>query len=444
MAERWRPIARRPDLKPRTTQTFSEILRDPIVVVVGVCAIALTMGFLFKGQCLQPWDGRQYARGCYNDIQPLYGIRLFADRNQDGITERVSPYVDGRLENGELKDGGIEYPVLTGVFMWFSGIFAQDSNSYLRISALLLAPFGIMAAYLLARMAAWRALMWAAAPALVLYAFHNWDLLVVAAAVTGFWFWSRGRPIAAAVAFGIGAALKMYPLLFVVPLAAEAWQRQDRRTAVRVLAAGAGGFLAVNLPFMLAGFEGWSATYEFHRLRGPNFDNIWQWPQFGLPAMSPQTLNLVTALLTGIFLVVALRIGLVTARREGRYPFIPVCAAFLAAFMLFSKVHSPQYALWILPFFVLLRVHWAWWAAYSVVDLIVYWGTFRFFYDSSILQIQEPLFARGSMVFGVWIRAALLVVLFFVFLRSRSVVEMTEPSPAEPAPARARPAPATS
>ena len=46
-----------------------------------------------------------------------------------------------------------------------------------------MAPFGLATAWLLGRLTRWRALIWALGPPLVLYAFHNWDLPVVACAV---------------------------------------------------------------------------------------------------------------------------------------------------------------------------------------------------------------------------------------------------------------------
>jgi len=122
--------------------------------------------------------------------------------------------------------------------------------------------------------------------------------------------------------------------------------------------------------------------------------------------------------------VVALGFGWLRGKATGTYPFVQVSAALLVAFLLWNKVHSPQYTLWLLPFFVLvpLRPPWAigWWAAYSVVDLLVYVGVFRYFYDFSYRGLTEGTLAHGTMVFGVWTRAALLLALFLVFLFARS------------------------
>jgi hypothetical protein len=61
-----------------------------------------------------------------------------------------------------------------------------------------------------------------------------------------------------------------------------------------------------------------------------------------------------------------------------------------------------------------------WWVAYSVVDLAVYVGIFRWFYDFSY-QGEDFTFFKKLMIAGVWGRAFLLAVLYFLFLRARAV-----------------------
>lgn len=378
---------------------------------MAVCLLTLLGGYLFKAQCTaaEGWDGRQYSRLCYNDIQPLYGVRE--------IGSRTFPYVNGELTDQELTGGAIEYPVLTGLFMWLAGLLVADANAYLRVSALLLAPVGVLTAYLLARMRGPRSLMWAAAPALVLYAFHNWDLLAVAAAVAGMWFWWRGAPLWAAVAFGVGGAFKLYPAFLLAPLALYELKERGLQAAVRTALVGGGTLAAINLPFALVNFEGWSATYRFHSARVGNFDSIWN---LGFPHLGADALNLVTGGLTALAFVAALAVGWRRSRTDGVYPFLEVGAALVAAFLLFSKVHSPQYTLWLLPFLVMTRVHLGWWIAYSIVDLFVYVGVFRWFYDS-IYEGQDFTLFKKMMIAGVWGRAALLLALYVVFLQVRTL-----------------------
>lgn len=398
-------------------------------LAAAVCVIALSAGFLLK-ECtalrevwklsgvlprLYTWSARAqmgHLLVCHSDIRNLYSERGI-------ISEGTFPYVHGRLKRDGDFRGDVEYPVLTGLFMWMSGRLASNADQYYRINALLLAPIGLFVGYLLDRLVGPRALLWAAAPALTLYAFHNWDLLVVAATVSGIWFWTRGRPGWAGLFFGIGAALKMYPLLLLAPLVLESWSTGDRPGAAAGAGAGIAAVALVNLPFILLNFAGWFAPYEFHRLRGPNYDTIWN---LVLPVMSTKVLNLLTAGLVGISCFFALLFGSLRARKEHIFPFVQVCSAMVAGFLLWNKIHSPQYALWLLPFLALTSVSVVWWVGYSLIDILLYVGIFV------VGRINLDLI-KPALVFAVSARAVLLLGLWFAFLRSRAVHRERETLP---------------
>ncbi|MBA2273109.1 MAG: DUF2029 domain-containing protein [Actinobacteria bacterium] len=371
--------------------------------------MTLGAGWALKAGCLAPWDGRQYRTLCYNDIQPLYTGRA--------IDRGTFPYIHGALVGGELTDGAIEYPVLTGIFMWASGSLATGPDSYLKVSALLLAPFGLLTAGVLTNMTGWRGLLWAAAPALVLYGFHNWDLLVVAAVVGAVWAWRRGLTLWSAGLLGLGGALKLYPLLFVVPLVLDEWRRSRRGGMQAALVAGA-TVVAANAPFFVQNPAGWWATYAFHRLRTADFNTVWAW---GWPSAGAEVINTVTLVAIAASCVALLVWAWYTTRGAPGFPWLQVSAASLAAFLLWNKVHSPQYVLWLLPFFVLLRVRLWWWAAYSLVDLVLYVGIFRWFYDSAYLGLDFTP-AKVALISAVWGRAALLAMLIVVFMRAPAAV----------------------
>lgn len=394
-------------------------------VVVAVCTVVLFSGLALKAQCLNArGDEARASFGpfCYNDIQPLYTHRSL---------EAEFPYLTGELARGELVGATLEYPVLTGLFMWVPTLVADNAAEYFKITVWLLFPFGLLSSYLLALMASWRALILAAAPALAFYAFHNWDLLVVAATLAGFYQWQRGRYLGAAGAFGIGIALKLYPALFLVALAVERLAQGDRRRTLGVLAAGFGIFALVNLPFAVLNFDGWIATYTFHSERLPNLDHMWSWLSPNMSFRSDSSvivINRVTTLLLvtsfGVITVAALR-----RRDAAGFPFVQLCAALLAAFLLWNKVHSPQYTLWLLPFFALLDLRWMWWSAYWVVDAVVYVGVFGWF--RQLEEIGDAVtwsLPKTLMVSGAWLRSALLLLLVIQFLRSRETLKITSES----------------
>ncbi|MEU7630147.1 hypothetical protein AB0C34_09205 [Nocardia sp. NPDC049220] len=413
-------------------------------VVVLLCGLTLVLAYMNKARCAGPpfdADGRSTVFDiakdsdvCYSDIQFLWLGR--------DINEHVFPYVGGGItDDGALVGGAVEYPVLSGVLMWLGALGADNDAEFLRHSALLLAPFALLTAWMLARLAGPAALLWAAGPPLVLYAFHNWELPVVCMAVAAVYIMGcstryslRTRGIVAAVLLGLGFCLKLYPGIFLLPLLAyvltggdEGDRDRDRGLDVRgaLLTAGAaiGTVVAVNLPFALAGYEGWRASFTFQQLRQADIttNSIWYWglrPMFGQGAEGEtafqQVVSVISPLLVIAAFALAMWLGGKRYLRTGVFPWVGVSGAMLCGFLVFHKVHSPQYTLWLVPFLVLLQVPWWLIGSYLVADAAIGIGVFRYFY--SMGSGTSVALMENVVQFGVWGRAGLLVVLFFVFL----------------------------
>jgi uncharacterized membrane protein len=235
----------------------------------------------------------------------------------------------------------------------------------------------------------------------------------------------------AGVLLGLGFAFKLYPGAFVLPLAlyvltASRPGRLDWRGAVRVPIAAAAAVVLVNVPFMIAGYEGWRASFTFQQLRKVDFttNSIWFWgfrPESDPDDVAFQsTMNWLSPTLVLLSFAVAVAVGWLRFRREGTYPWVGVSAAMLCGFLLLHKVHSPQYTLWLLPFFVLAQVPWSLVVAYLLADLSMGVGIFRWYYQlhNGIPSGIYDGFAAQAVTIGVWGRAALLVALFVVFLRA--------------------------
>jgi uncharacterized membrane protein len=439
--------------------------RVAMVAIVLCCGVTLLFGYLNKDRCTGPtYDSfgrsadlilRSERDVCYSDIQYLW-----VGRN---IDQHVFPYIHGGINQaGQLFGGSIEYPVLTGLLMWAGAVFAHNDHDFLLDSAILLAPFALFTAWMLGKLARWRSLLWALGPPLVLYAFHNWDLAVVGCAVGAVYVVHRGwgrhganrpllhRALVAAVLLGLGFAFKLYPAIFALPLMfyvatggpggrdLPPGKRWYLKGAFAVAATVTATVVAVNLPFMLIGFRGWAASFTFQELRTVDIttNSIWFW---GFrPYSDPSNVgfqHLVDILSPSLILVsfvAACVLGWLRYRRDGTYPWVAVSAAMLCGFLLFHKVHSPQYTLWLVPMFVLMRVRAVWVVLYYLADIAMGIGIFRYYYA---ITFNKPYgiydgWAAQATALGVWGRAALLAVLFFAFLWSRSTVDEADTSPA--------------
>ncbi len=429
-----------------------------------LCALTLGVGYANKARCIGPSfdsQGRstpdlsmRVARDvCYSDIQYLWVGR--------DVDRHVFPYVSGgyNAESKTLFGGSLEYPVLTGLAIWVAAGPSSTDGQFLRHTAVLLGLAGLLTAALLAWLAGLRSWWFALAPPLVLYAFHNWDLFSVAATVLAFWVLLRAsrpvggertggtisRPlplIGAAVALGIGAGFKLYPLMFALPVAlwlgAGGWRPAagaarpvlNRWFCATAFAVGAAAvFAAVNLPFAVAGRAGWWASFQFQWSRPIDVttNTIWFWgarPYSNSDNDAVQhTLALIATGTTLAALLLACLFGWLRYDRRRGYPWLQVCAAMVCGYLLFNKVHSPQFTLWLLPFFVLLRIRSGWILSYFVVDAAIGIGFFRWQY---LIGSGRPSSAYDALspqlvLIGVWGRAALLIALFVVFLRAEVV-----------------------
>jgi uncharacterized membrane protein len=433
-------------------QPLARTSRVVLAILVLLTGVTLLLGYANKARCAGPgfddagrstpdYELRMERDVCYSDIQHLWLGR--------DIDQHVFPYLTGSITpDGRLVGGTVEYPVLTGLLIWGGALYAHTDAGFLLGSALLMAPFGLATGWLLGRLSRWRALLWAVGPPLVLYAFHNWDLPVVAcaaAAVFAVHGWRTDRSLAqrglvAGVLLGLGFAFKLYPGAFVLPLAlylltASRPGRLDWPAALRVAAAAAITVVVVNVPFMIAGYEGWRASFTFQQLRKVDLttNSIWFWgfrPESGPDNVEFQaTMDWLSPALVLLSFAAAVAVGWWRYRREGSYPWVAVSAAMLCGFLLLHKVHSPQYTLWLLPFFVLVQVPWSLVVAYLLADLAMGIGIFRWYYQihAGVASGIYDGFAAQAVTIGVWGRAALLVALFVVFLRVPDRLAATAP-----------------
>ena len=185
-------------------------------------------------------------------------------------------------------------------------------------------------------------------------------------------------------------------------------------------AVGIGTFALINLPFVVLSPSGWAVAYRFQSLHWPNHDSLWgvlaRTFDLDLPAINAWSTVATLAVFGALTLVTVRR-----ARREDRYPFLPACAALLAGFLLVGKVHSPQYALWLIPLFVVARIRFVWYILFVAGNVVMYLAIF----GVSVWSIH----ARDVLVtWSVWARTATLLCIILAFLRAPASVPLPLPS----------------
>ncbi|HXF74365.1 MAG TPA: glycosyltransferase 87 family protein [Actinomycetota bacterium] len=342
-------------------------------VVLACLAGTLGLSLAWKSPCASgEWgDGRQYRWFCYSDIVPLYGTEQLAGGRL--------PYLDPCRPGPGSCD---EYPVLTMYAMraaaWAAGPGGGFGGFFYANAALLAAAAGATAVclYLLAGR---RALMFALAPTLLIYAFVNWDLIAVGLATWATLLHRDRRDAWAGALLGLGAAAKLYPALLVLPFALDRLRGREPDRAIHLAWAAAGAWLAVNLPFAVLAPRGWWEFFRFNAARPPDWDSLW----FiacdrlrGAACLPTPAVNLLSAALFGGLVVLVHRLR---ARRDPGYERWTLAFPLLVLFLLSNKVYSPQYGLWLLPWFALAVPGLARFAAFEAADVAVFLTRFSWF-----------------------------------------------------------------
>jgi uncharacterized membrane protein len=250
-----------------------------------------------------------------------------------------------------------------------------------------------------------RALLFAVAPTLLIYGFVNWDLLAVLLAVASTVAFLHERDEAAGALLGLGAAAKFFPGLLVIPFALERLRQRRSGRGIALVTWAAAAYAAVDLPFVIGAPSGWWRFFAFNGHRPADWDSLWYVACNRLHhgCFEGSTLNVLT---WGSFLVGSLVVWGLRERRSPGFPRWTFGFPMLVLFLLTSKVYSPQYGLWLLPWFALALPDVRWFAAFEIADVAVFVTRFSWFGRLSgvgglpIGAFQVALLVRAAVLVG--------------------------------------------
>ncbi|GAA5157707.1 glycosyltransferase family 87 protein [Amycolatopsis dongchuanensis] len=385
---------------------------SPQRVGLAMATLALLLCWFGKASCIQQYTddngqnqldwraGRPYVAMCYTDIVPLYS----AERLDQAGT---FPYRTGWVDNAGTPDAQqryMEYPVLTGLFQWVNAkltagwLAVHDAGwlpgalpvaVYFDITAFWLAVAWLVTVWAVGRTARrrpWDAALVALSPLVLVHAFTNFDAVATAFAATGLLAWARRKPVLAGVLLGVGAAAKLYPLLFLGPLLVLCLRAGRFRQWAQTAGAAVVAWLAINLPVALAFNAGWREFFQLNVERGMDPDSLYNvvsyftgWSGFDgalQPGQVPTWLNVVSG---GLFVLCCAGIAYVGFTAPVRPRVAQLCFLVVAAFLLVSKTWSPQYSLWLVPLAALAIPRWRLLFGWMLLDALV-WVPRMFYY----------------------------------------------------------------
>ena len=310
-----------------------------IALIVTLVASVLSFG-KFNHCRSSGWGSPDvYIHMCYSDISALYGARE--------INTDQWPYAS--------SDNSVEYPVLTGVVMWATGLLIDDPNGYrpyFDLNILLIALLLFASVFILWRLKPEYVALFPIAPAVFGSLFINWDIYAVLFALLSLYFYKVQKLDLSALFMGVAISTKFYPGVILFGIALIFWNQKEITKLIRYLLVTFLSWAVINLPIALTNFDGWWRFFKLNIDRDSDLGSIWyaaallKWPQ--------PNVNNVTIIL---FLIALMAIGVfyftVAQSRSDFANLATVAFLTVAAFVTISKVYSPQYILWLTPLAVL-------------------------------------------------------------------------------------------
>jgi uncharacterized membrane protein len=207
--------------------------------------------------------------------------------------------------------------------------------------------------------------------------------------------------------------------VLAIPAALDRIRTGSARRAWLLLAGAGLAWGAVNVPVAIASWERWSEVFRFSAGRSPTPGTLWYAACRGLTgAPDCDATRIINLASVGAFVAVAALAAWRRWEREPAFPRWTLGLPILAAFLLTTKVYSPQYSLWLLPWFALVMPNVRMFLAFEAADVAVFLAEFS--YLGAGRGGGSPLLL---LAVAVLLRAVVLGAIVVAFVRGRT----TEP-----------------
>jgi uncharacterized membrane protein len=196
----------------------------------------------------------------------------------------------------------------------------------------------------------------------------------------------------------------------------------------------------INVPFMLLSFDRWGEVLRLNSSRPIDWGSVWYAACRTITGrVDCGHVRLVNVSSVVLFAILAVLIWRTKVAREPGVPRWTLAFPLVIVFLLTTKVYSPQYSLWLIPWFALVLPDLRLFLAFEAADVAVFVTEFSWLgrhFDGEGLPVWP-------LQVAVIVRAAVLVAVIAAYVR-RPTAPQAGSGAAGTAPSRATMSPASS
>lgn len=319
------------------------------------------------------------------------------------------------LEGGRVPywDTAFYYPPLVGYVAGVFSIATRSAVVYVALWGCVVAVAAALVADRLEREVGSRTAIafWAMSPQLLFHSGANLDVIPAGLVLGSALAARRHRADIAIAALAVGTLVKVFPIAVAPMELARAW-RTGARQAFILAAVFVGIVGGVALPSLLAPWPS-TLTAPDYAAR-VSFDSVWGLLIKMLVAAGITDAPTYVAAVTLTGAVATYALALSGPARRSADPAVGAALAVLTV-LLWTRLYSPQYSLWVLPLLALLRVDVVSFALLTAADVatyatvplaIVYWDPDDARTYWLVVAVAVAILIRHAALIRLWLRLA--------------------------------------
>jgi uncharacterized membrane protein len=292
----------------------------------------------------------------------------------------------------------IEYPFLTGFVIWIlSFVTPLPDNfgvNFFLVNSVLISISFLLSIFVIHKIKPTHSRYYALAPAVFFSLFINWDVFAVLTTLIAIYLFDKNKKIYSSLFLAIAISFKFYPIVLLFAVLIIGLKRKQIREGFGFTLNTGVFFIMINFIPALINFKGWLYFYQVSSNRGAGSGSFWEFLNLNL--IETTNINLWAMGATGLTFIL---IGIYFLKSNSELNLASMSFLCVFGFVLFNKVYSPQFVIWLTSLAVLIlrdkrqiRAFMVW----QFSELTFHFGIWRYLYwqgfGEKTIGVSDQLF----------------------------------------------------